>query len=77
MKKRPGLPPLNVVEGDVPVDVIAEAIVKIGTAMKLLQGSRLNEKAIVILVAQSAGLSQSTVRTVLQSLYQLERTYLK
>lgn len=55
--------------------VLATAIMEISKAFRTLNQSGLNKKAIVVLVAHLAGQSQSTVRSVLDALSNLEREY--
>jgi len=58
-------------------ETLAEAIVSIGQATKKLMDSRLNKEAIIILIQAKTKLSRRDITTVLDSLPQLERWYLK
>lgn len=64
-------------ENPIPVEIMGQAIVDIGTAMKRISSSRLNRKCLVVLLAHSTDLPMSKVEYVLNALDQLEATYLK
>lgn len=64
-------------EKPVEVEVLAQAIVDIAAAGKRLAASRLNRKAVIVLLAHDTGLGQGTVRTVLEGIESLQATYLK
>jgi hypothetical protein len=64
-------------EKPVEVEVLAQAIVDIGNAAKRLANSRLNRKAVVVLIAHATGLGKGTVDTVLDGIADLESTYLR
>lgn len=64
-------------EKPVEVEVLAQAIVDIANAGKRLAASRLNRKAVIVLLAHDTGLGQGTVRTVLEGIESLQSTYLK
>lgn len=64
-------------ENEVSFEMLAQSIVEIGSAMKKLNASRLNRKALILLVSKSSGQSQTATERVLDSLDQLEATYLK
>lgn len=64
-------------EKPVEVEVLAAAIVEIGKAAKRLAQSRLNRKAVVVLLAHDTGLGQGTIKTVLDGMESLEATFLK
>lgn len=64
-------------EKPVEVEVLAQAIVDIGKAAKRLAQSRLNRKAVIVLIAHDTGLGQGTIRTVLEGMESLESTYLR
>jgi len=60
------------------VEQIAETITQLSKSVQeLLDNSNLNEKALVILLAHSSKLSQSVVKEVLYSIYNLEHDYIK
>lgn len=63
-------------EQPIETSVLAKAIVDIGAAAKRLSQSGLNRKAVVLLIAHDAGVSQSAVKAVLDSLTNLQATYL-
>lgn len=64
---------------DAPVaaELLEQAIVDIGDAMKRIQSTRLTRKAIIVLIADDTKLGKGIVDTVFSSLEQLDRTYLK
>jgi hypothetical protein len=61
----------------IPVSVLARAITDISAAGKRLAASGLNRKAVVILIAHDTNLGQGVVRAVLDSISDLQRTYLE
>lgn len=71
---------VNVIQDpDQPVDkdVLAKAIVDVAEAMRRLQRSGLNKKAIVVLVSHDAKVPQGTVKVIMESLEFLAATYTK
>lgn len=60
-----------------PVEVIAQDIASIASAMRTLSNSRLNRKAIVALVHDQSRISKKTIEIVLNNLQDLERDWLK
>lgn len=72
-------------KNEIPTEVIASAIVVIAEGMKKIRAGRLNEKAIELLVQHASTTtgypqrkpSLSEVRSVLNGLESLEKTYLK
>lgn len=58
-------------------EILAKAIVNIGSAAKKLGDSGLNEKAIITLLHDATKLPKRDIKTVLDSLKQLERWYCK
>lgn len=56
---------------------VADAIVAIGNAAKSLTRSRLNRKALVILLHHSCKMPMKDIERVLDGLANLEATYLK
>ncbi len=64
-------------ENQIPVDIMAQAIVDIGAAMKKISASKLSRKAIVVLIQHDVKLGIGTIEAVLDSLDALSRTYLK
>jgi hypothetical protein len=60
-----------------PVEIIARSIIEIADAMKRINASRLNRKAVVILIQAATGHSKSTIVDVLDCLTTLEKLYLK
>lgn len=72
------------VEGsEVPVEVIAQAVLSISQGIKKLRTGPLNDYALVLLIQHACPpvkhkpISQKEVKTVLAGLEALERTYLK
>lgn len=64
-------------ENPIAVDVMASAIVEIGSAMKRISSSKLSRKALVVLIQHDVKLGIGTIEAVLDSLDSLESTYLK
>lgn len=67
-------------EAPVPAEVLATAIVAMAEGMKKLRAGRLNDRAIILLVQNSMGYSKaslSTIKQVLDSIENLEKTYCK
>lgn len=56
---------------------IAEGIVHVSKAMKELQSGRLSNKAVLVLLSHTSGLSQKDIIKVLNGLSDLEKIYLK
>lgn len=59
------------------VQAIAEGVVHVSRAIKDLEKGKLNDKALLVLMAHSTGLSQSVIKKVLTGLSQLEELYVK
>lgn len=55
--------------------VLATSIVRISTAVEALRASGLNERAIIVLVADKTKISKGVIETVLDGLGDLRRTY--
>jgi len=73
---------VNIVQKDpanpVAANVIADSIVEIAKAMKTLNDSRLKRRAIIILLHNSTGgIPRRDIESVLDSLAQLEKEWLK
>ena len=64
-------------ENPVPAEILAEAIKRIGDATRKLDASGLNDKAIVLLLSHSSGVSKTEVSNVLWALRNIEQTFLK
>lgn len=60
-----------------PVEIIASAIIDIASFMRGLDRSRLNKRALVVLIQDATKLNKWHIETVLKSLNDLERLYLK
>lgn len=63
-------------ENQVPVEVMAKAIVDISNALIRINLSGLKRKALVILLSHSTGQTQKAVAAVLDGLDNLKRDYL-
>lgn len=73
-------PTIKVIQDEakpVEVSVLAKAITDISAAAKRLSQSGLNRKAVIVLIAHDSGLGQGVVRAVLDSITDLQRTYLE
>lgn len=64
-------------ESEIPAEIMAEAIVEIAEAVKRLRSSRLNDKAILILLSKSSNQPQHVVKSVLDAAESMAKTYLK
>lgn len=62
---------------DVGTEVMAQEIVLISKAMRTINNSRLTREAILILIKEQTKIPKATIQIVLNSLDQLERTYVK
>lgn len=60
-----------------PDEMIADQIKAISDGTKRLMSGRLNKKALLLLLSHSSGCSQRQVSSVLDSLQNLEKRYLK
>lgn len=58
-----------------PTEVLAEAIVRIGSAMDKLKASGLNEKAILVLVHDASKVPKREIKLVFESLRKLRGWY--
>lgn len=70
IKQQPDVP-------EVPAEIIAQSIETIAAGMKKLNSTRLTRRALVILLAEQSHVNRGDVIKVLDSLDQLERTWLK
>lgn len=57
-------------------NAIAQAITRIADATQAIYRSGLNEKAIIMLIAESSGVSRTNVKYVLSHMAALKATYL-
>lgn len=66
-------------EKEIPVDVLAESIVAIADGVKKLRASRLNDKALYLLIqhASDGKPPVATIRAVMDGMASLEGVYLK
>lgn len=64
-------------EDQVPAEVLAESIKKIGTAVEKLSAAGLSERAIVLLLQNASGESKTATQNVLWGLRNLEKLFLK
>lgn len=62
---------------EVPAEVIAQSIQKLGNAYSAMKASGLSERAVVILLADASKLPRSTVEKVLGGMDRLKSLYLK
>lgn len=62
---------------DTPIakEVLADAIVKISSAVEALRRSGLNERAIIVLVSDKSKISKGVIETVLDGLADLRAAY--
>lgn len=64
-------------ENPIPVEIMAEAVVEIASAMKVLERTRLSRKAVIALVHDSSGVPKRVIADVLDHLQNLEKNWLK
>jgi hypothetical protein len=66
-------------EGEPPIEleIIAQDIAKLAQVGRNIAASRLKQKTILILLSHFTGLGQHNIKTILDALPQLEKTYLK
>jgi hypothetical protein len=64
-------------ENPVPAEILAQAILDMGKAMKLLTKSRLKRDALVVLIKDKTGITKIDINRVLDSLESLEKDWLK
>ena len=62
-------------EPPVPVEIIAQSIIRLDEAVKKMLSSGLNEYALIVLLADSSRLSKTAIRILLRSLKTLRQTY--
>ena len=58
-------------------DKIAEAVIDIAEAVKKLRAGKLNDKALLLLIAHASGVSQREVRAVMDGMEGMKAYYLK
>ena len=62
---------------EIAVEVLAQSIVDIAAGMAAIKKSRLNERALFVLLRDATGLSMTDLKRTLASLEQLEELFLK
>lgn len=62
---------------EVPVEILATAILEIAKGMERINRSRLTREALVTLIADKSKVAKGTVHVVLNNLDALERNFLK
>lgn len=62
---------------EVPAEILAVSIKRIGDSMRILDNAGLSDRAILLLVSHAANENQSTTKRVLDGLRNLEKLYLK
>lgn len=71
------MPPKIIPTTETPDAILANCIAHISRSVRDLRAGRLTDKAIVTLVHDDTGIGKGTIKTVIDSLEHLERTYLK
>lgn len=61
----------------VPAEVIADALIKLSRAIKVLEETKLNRRAIVILLSHSSRVNMTDVEKVVDSLASMETDWIK
>lgn len=69
--------PAHIRPETVPFDEIAEAILEVSKLGTRIKQSKLKEKAILVLLSNATGLSQTIIKQVLDELPLLQKNYLK
>lgn len=69
--------PVVVKQDETPTEVMSAAIVEISKAVRQMRAGRLNDKALVLLIAHYSGEPQRTVKVVLNAIENLEREYVR
>lgn len=64
-------------DGEVPIEVIAQSISDIASAMRKIEASRLTRRAVVALIHDRSRVPKKTIETVLDNLSSLEKAWLK
>lgn len=64
-------------EKEIPTEILASAIIEISQATKVLKQSRLNDRAIIVLLKDATGLPGSKIKQVLDGIVELEKIYIK
>ena len=69
----------KVIKSDPPEskEILAEAIVNIGNVVKKLNANGVNKKALIVLIHDFTKVPKGQIKTILESLPQLERWYCK
>lgn len=62
---------------EVPVEILAKSIQEISDGVRKIRQSRLNERALVVLLKDATNLSKTDILKVMNSLETLDRMYLK
>lgn len=75
MKKQPKVTIVNDEKEPIAVEILADSIVKVAKAAQDLLGSRLNERAILVLLADRT--SQPKIKEVLEAAAGLEKAFIK
>lgn len=67
------------VKGKAPIDpqALEDAIMEVSAALRRLDNSKLNRRAVVVLLRDCTGLGKNTVEKVLEGIGELEIKYLK
>ena len=76
-KRKPQLPGVRIKADDTPPEVLAAAIVDTAKAARNLLGSRLNRRAVIVLLHNSCKVSQRDIERVLAAAAELDKTFLK
>lgn len=61
---------------EIPAEIVAQSIESIAVGMRKMMATRLNKRAVMLLIRDSCGLSITEIEKVLSSLENLDRRYL-
>lgn len=64
-------------EDEVPTEILAKSIEKIANGYDVMNKSRLNKRALLILLRDASGVSMTEIQKVLNGLENLKKLYLK
>lgn len=76
-KKTPEVTVKRNEENPEPMEIIAKSIIDIAAAFKKLENSRLQSRAILLLLKDATGISMGEIDKVLKAAANLEKTYIK
>jgi len=64
-------------ENPEPTEIIAQAIIDIAAGMKKINEGRLGRHALIVLIKDRSGVSQTNIKLVLDAITDLKRAYIR